>query len=82
MISAALGCVWVILISLVALMPYPQHRPYALAMLVLFPFVLGAVAWEFGWLWALLLFLGAASIYRYPLIFLVKWLRRKVRARG
>lgn len=82
MISAALGCVWVILISLVALMPYPQHRPYALAMLVLFPSVLGAVAWEFGWLWALLLFLGAASIYRYPLIFLVKWLRRKVRARG
>jgi len=81
-ISAALGCVWVILVSLVAFMPYPQHRPYALALLVLLPFVLGSVAWEFGWPWVLLLFLGAASIYRYPLIFQVKWLERKITGRG
>lgn len=76
--SAALGCVWVILVSIVALMPFPQHKPYAIAMLALFPFVLAAVTFEYGRVWALVLFLGAASIYRYPLIYGAKTLWRKI----
>lgn len=77
MITALLGCIWVVLVSIVALMPFPQHKPYALAMLILLPVLLVAIALEFGVLWALALFVCAASIYRYPLIFLAKWLRRK-----
>ncbi len=77
--SAALGLVWVVLVSLVALMPFPQHKPYAVAMLVLFPAVLVAVAVDFGVLWAVLLFLAALSIYRYPALFAAKYLWRRLR---
>lgn len=78
MITLGLGFVWIILVSIVAMVPYPQHRPYALAMLVLLPFLLAAVWIDWGWAVALILFLGGLSIYRYPAIFLVKWLGRKM----
>ncbi len=79
MIALGLGCIWIILVSIVAMVPYPQHRPYALAMLILFPFLLAALWIQMGWIWALALFLGALSIYRYPAIFLAKWLKRRFR---
>nr|WP_246237357.1 DUF2484 family protein [Halovulum dunhuangense] len=59
------------------MIPYPRHRPYALALLILFPVLLVLIAREWGMLWAVAFFLGALSIYRYPALFLVKWLRRK-----
>ncbi|MEM8658964.1 MAG: DUF2484 family protein [Pseudomonadota bacterium] len=76
--TALLGCIWIVLVSIVALTPFPQHKPYALAMLVLLPALLLAVALKFGGLWAVGLFVCAASIYRYPLMFLLKWLRRRL----
>lgn len=63
--SAALGCVWILLVSTVPLIPFPQHKPYAIAMLVLFPVLLVLIALDFGVLWTALLFAGAVSIYRY-----------------
>ncbi len=78
MITLGLGFVWIILVSIVAMMPYPQHRPYALSMLILFPFLMAAIWIEWGWIFAMLLFLGGLSIYRYPAIFLVNWTGRKL----
>lgn len=65
--------------SVVALMPYPRHRPYALAMLVLFPLLLVLIARDYGPVWALV-FLGAGvSIFRYPLMYYLRQLRSRVR---
>ncbi|MEO0911700.1 MAG: DUF2484 family protein [Pseudomonadota bacterium] len=78
MVTLGFGFVWIILVSVVAMVPYPQHRPYALAMLFLFPFLMAAMWIEWGWWVALVLFLGGLSIYRYPAMFLVKRLGRKL----
>lgn len=77
--SALVGLVWVVLVSAVALMPFPQHKPYAIAMLALFPVIIGLVAVEVGPLWAVLLFLAALSIYRYPAIFAARYVLKKLR---
>lgn len=77
-----LACIWIVLVSVVALTPFPQHKPYALAMLVLLPVLLLAIAVEHGPFWALVLFVCAASIYRYPLMFLLRWLGQKIRGQG
>lgn len=60
-------------------MSYPKHRPYALALLLMFPVLLVAIIYDYGWIWGALFFGGALSIYRYPAIFLVKWVRKKLR---
>lgn len=74
-----LGCLWIVLVSIVALMPFPLHNPYALAMLCLLPLLIVAIAVEHGALWALALFVCAASIYRYPRKYLLRRPGRKVR---
>ncbi|MEM9428988.1 MAG: DUF2484 family protein [Pseudomonadota bacterium] len=81
MVSLALGCIWVILVSSVAMMPYPQHRPYALALLVVFPALLMAIRVELGPLAALAFLAAALSIYRHPARFALSWIRRRWRQR-
>lgn len=58
--SAALGRVWIILVSAVALIPNPQHRPHATALLV--PVLLLQIAADLGVLWAALFLVCALSI--------------------
>ncbi|QHQ34052.1 DUF2484 family protein [Algicella marina] len=82
MVTLLLGFVWVILVSMVAMIPYPQHRPYALGMLLLFPFLMVAIWIEWGAVPALVLLLGGLSIYRYPAMFLARWAMRKLRCRA
>jgi len=73
--TAILGCARIVLVSLVAMIPDPRHRPHAPALLLVFPVLLVAIAVEWGLLWALLFFAGPLSIYRYRAMFLVKYLR-------
>ena len=40
--TALLGCVWIVLVSIMALMPFPQRRPCAIAILALLPVLLTA----------------------------------------
>ncbi len=78
-IAAVLGFHRNILVSAVVMLPYPGHRPYALVLLVLFWFLLAAIINNFGWVWSLLFFVAALSIYHYPAIFLVTWIRKKLK---
>ena len=79
--SALLGFVWIVLVSIVALMPFPQHKPYALAMLLLFPVLLILIGIEWGWLFAAAFFIAALSIYRYPARYLARHLWRRIGGR-
>ena len=76
--SALLGLIWIVLVSAVALMPYPQHRPYAGAMLILFPVLLVMIGVEWGWLFAAAFFIAALSIYRYPARYLARYVWRRI----
>ena len=80
--SALLGFVWIVLVSIVALMPFPQHKPYALALLLLFPVLLVAIGIEWGWLFAAAFFIGALSIYRHPARYLLRQMWRRDQGGG
>jgi len=62
----AVTILWVLLISGVGMMPRDWHWRLGLPMLLLFPFVLGYLAWDMGIYWGLALLVAALSIYRYP----------------
>ncbi len=72
MLSILVALIWVVVISGIAMIPYPRHAPYAGAMLLLLPVVLGFVAWQHGPWPAVVLFLAAASIFRKPLAYLLR----------
>jgi len=77
--SALLGCIWIVLVSIVALVPFPQHKPYAQLLIILFPALLIMVGIEWGWLYALVFFVAALSIYRYPARYLVRQAIKRIR---
>ncbi len=77
-LSALLGFVWIVLVSIVALTPFPWHKKYALALLILFPVLLVLIAIDYGWYWSVAFFLAAASMYRRPLIYYIDKLRGRV----
>lgn len=58
--------VWVLLISLVGMLPMRFHKRLGFPMLALFPFVLGYLGWEKGIWWVVGLLAAGLSIYRYP----------------
>lgn len=80
--SALPGCVWVVLVSIMAPMPSPRHKPHAVAMLLLLPLLLAMIAIPYGLLWMSAFFLGAASIWRYPLMSSLRRLRARFGAQG
>ena len=67
LLTALAALLWLVLVCLVALMPFPQHKPYAIALLCLFPVLLFQILKAFGLIWGVPFFLAAASLYRKPL---------------
>lgn len=57
---------WVLVISMVGMLPMRFHWRFGLPMLCLFPAVVLWLGWSMGHWWALALLVGALSIYRYP----------------
>ncbi len=65
-ISLIVTIVWILVISAIGMLPMRFHKRLGFPMLMLFPFVLAYLAWDLGVWWALALFAGALSIFRYP----------------
>jgi len=73
--------IWILVISAVGMLPRAYHWRFGLPMLMLFPFVLGYLAWDTGIYWALALVAAWVSIYRYPLKYFGLAMMRKVTGR-
>jgi hypothetical protein len=65
-ISLGVTIGWILVISAIGMLPMRFHKRFGFPMLFLFPFVWGYLAWDLGFWWALALFVGALSIFRYP----------------
>lgn len=78
-LSVVLACAWLVLTNLLGMLPSKRnHWPQAYAMIALGLPVLGLLLWQHG-VWMALLFLAAAlSVLRWPVIYLGRWLRRKL----
>ncbi len=76
MTSFAAACLWILTASAIGAMPSRDHHWRAAYWLIALGLpILGWVTYENGPLWGLATFAGAASILRWPLIYLWRWLR-------
>ena len=81
-VSLTLACLWAVVASLAATLPSKRrHWPHAYALIATGIPLLGYVTYENGPMAGLICLAAGASILRWPLIYLVRWLRRAVTRR-
>ncbi len=74
-----LACLWLIAANLLALLPSrDNHWTCAYILIALGVPLLGWVTWAMGPVVGLLVLAAGASILRWPLLFLGRWLRRRI----
>lgn len=75
--SLIAACLWMIVASVTALVPSRDHHWRAAYRLIAVGIpILGWVTWQNGPVIGLLVMAGAASILRWPLVYLWRWVRR------
>lgn len=81
MISLLLMCVWALTANVIAMFPSPKRRhwPAAYALIATGIPLLCFVAYENGIWIALACLLAAASVLRWPVWYLWRWIRQRVR---
>lgn len=73
------ACVWLIAANVIAMFPSRDYHWRAAYVLIAVGIpILGWVTYTSGPFWGLLVFAGAASILRWPLIRLWRWARHRV----
>ncbi|SDJ94650.1 DUF2484 family protein [Aliiruegeria lutimaris] len=78
-LSLTLACLWVVTAAVIALIPSRRsHWPQAYVLIALGLPLLVFVVYENGIWVGLLVFLAGASVLRWPLIYLWRWVRRIV----
>lgn len=77
--SLVLVCLWALIANLLAMMPSKDyHWRNAYILIAVGIPILGFVTYQHGpWL-ALLVLAGACSILRWPVIYLSRWIKRKL----
>ncbi|NIZ12928.1 DUF2484 family protein [Phaeobacter sp. HF9A] len=74
--SLALACLWIIAANVLAMIPSrDNHWRRAYVLIALGIPILGYVTFENGPWWGLALLAGGMSILRWPLIYVLRWLR-------
>lgn len=77
--SALASCLWILLASAIGLLPSRDHHwRAAYGLIALGIPILGWVTYQNGPVWGLLALAAGASILRWPVVYLWRWLRRKV----
>ncbi|MEO0938454.1 MAG: DUF2484 family protein [Pseudomonadota bacterium] len=79
-LGAILACLWFVAANIGAMLPSRDHHwRFAYLMIALGVPVLGLVTWAHGPWIGLLVLVAGMSVLRWPVIYLVRWLRGKVR---
>ena len=77
----ALCLVWLVAANLIGMLPSRDyHWRAAYAMIAVGLPLLVWLVWEGGLIVGLLILLAAGSVLRWPVVYLVRWLRRKLGA--
>lgn len=78
-VSALASCLWILLASAIGLLPSRDHHwRAAYGLIALGIPIPGWVTYQNGPVWGLLALAAGASILRWPVVYLWRWLRRKV----
>ena len=79
-LSIVLACGWFVLANVLAMIPSKKaHWPQAWGLIAVGIPILGFLAFEHGPWIGLLALAGAMSILRWPVIYLGRWMRGRVR---
>jgi hypothetical protein len=80
MIPLALACLWLIAANVTGMLPSRDHHWRAAYVLIAVGIpLLGWVTYQNGPLWGLALLAAGASVLRWPVLFLGRWLMARVR---
>ncbi|NND21248.1 MAG: DUF2484 family protein [Silicimonas sp.] len=78
-----LACLWLIAANVIGLIPSrKKHWPQAYVLIAVGLPVLGWVVWENGLGFGLVVLVAAASILRWPVVYLMRWARGIARGRA
>ena len=78
-LSLALACVWLVLANVLAMIPSrDNHWARAYALIAMGVPLVGWVTWSNGPVVGLLVLAAGASVLRWPLIYLGRWLRARL----
>lgn len=81
--SLALACLWAVVANVVALFPSKRnHWPAAYVLIAVGIPLLGYVTVENGPWWGLAAMLAGASVLRWPVRYLIAWVRHQLSARA
>ncbi len=76
-LSLAMACLWLVLANVLAMIPSrDNHWARAYGLIGLGVPLVGWVTWDNGPIVGLLVLAAGASVLRWPLIYLGRWLRR------
>lgn len=77
-LALAAAFLWLIVANVAAMLPSKDHHwRRAFALIVVGIPILGWVTWTAGPIWGMVVLAAGASVLRWPVIYLVRWLRRK-----
>jgi len=79
-LSLLLACLWALLANLLAMIPSrDNHWRRAYGLIAVGIPILGFVTYQNGPWWGLAVLAAGMSILRWPVVYLGRWLRRRVR---
>ena len=77
MMAVGLGCAWLIVANMLALLPSrDNHWARAYGLIALGVPLLGYITYTNGLLMGMIFLIAGASILRWPVIYLGRWMRR------
>ena len=80
-LALAAGLIWLIVANVAAMVPSKDHHwSIAYRLIAVGVPVLIWVGWTNGPFWALAFVIAAASVMRWPLVYLWRWVTKRVRS--
>lgn len=77
-LSLVFAFLWLVAANLIAMLPSrDKHWRAAYVLIAIGIPILGWVTWTNGPVWGFLILAGAASVLRWPVIFLWRWLKAR-----
>ena len=67
-----IGCLWVVAATITALLPMRRQFIPGIGLLIAAPFLIGWIGYVHGWIWLVIGLLAFGSMFRNPLIYLIK----------
>lgn len=81
--SLIAALLWLVVANVIGLLPSrDQHWRAAYVLISIGIPILGWVTYENGPIWGMAMLAGGASVLRWPVVFLARWIKRKVKGRA